>query len=68
MVEGGDWDMIKNAMPPFFDATSKAHPGGRIGEPNDVAHAVVFLASSAARHINGVNLTVDGGFLKRIDF
>lgn len=68
MVEGGDWDMIKNAMPPFFEATQKAHPAGRIGEPSDVANAVVFLASSAARHINGANLTVDGGFLKRVDF
>ncbi len=68
MVEGGDWDMIKNAMPPFFEATSKAHPAGHIGEPSDVAHAVVFLASTAARHINGVNLTVDGGFLKRVDY
>lgn len=68
MVEGGDWDMIRNAIPPFFEATSKAHPQGHIGEPADVANAVVFLASSAARHVNGVNLTVDGGFLKRIDF
>jgi NAD(P)-dependent dehydrogenase (short-subunit alcohol dehydrogenase family) len=68
MVEGGDWDMIKNAMPPFFEATAKAHPGGGIGEPGDVANAVVFLASSAAKHINGSNLTVDGGFLKRVDF
>lgn len=68
MVAGGDWDMIKNAMPPFFEATEKAHPGGRIGETRDVANAVVFLASEAARHINGVNLTVDGGFLKRVDY
>lgn len=68
MVEGGDWDMIKSAMPPFFEATSKAHPEGRIGEPMDVANAVVFLSSAAARHINGVNLTVDGGFTKRIDY
>lgn len=68
MVTGGDWDMIKNAMPPFFEATEKAHPAGRIGEPNDVADAVAFLASDRARHINGVNLTVDGGFLKRVDF
>jgi NAD(P)-dependent dehydrogenase (short-subunit alcohol dehydrogenase family) len=68
MVEGGDWDMIKNAMPPFFEATARAHPGGSIGEPIDVANAVVFLAGSAARHINGTNVTVDGGFLKRVDF
>lgn len=68
MVQGGDWDMIKNAMPPFFEATEKAHPGGHMGVPADVANAVVFLASGAAKHINGVNLTVDGGFLKRVDF
>ena len=68
MVPGGDWDMIKNAMPPFYEATCSAHPGGRIGEASDVANAVVFLASSAAKHINGTNVTVDGGFLKRVDF
>lgn len=28
MVEGGDWAMIKQAMPPFFEATEKGHPGG----------------------------------------
>jgi NAD(P)-dependent dehydrogenase (short-subunit alcohol dehydrogenase family) len=39
-----------------------------MGEPSDVANAVAFLASDRARHINGVNLTVDGGFLKRVDF
>lgn len=68
MVQGGDWDMIKNAMPPFFEATEKSHPGGHMGEPSDVANTVVFLASNAAKHINGVNVTVDGGFLKRVDF
>jgi 3-oxoacyl-[acyl-carrier protein] reductase len=39
-----------------------------LGTPQDVANAVAFLASDAARHVNGVNLTVDGGFLKRVDF
>lgn len=67
-VSGGDWDMIKQHMTPFFESTEKAHPSGHMGRPEDVADAVAFLASDRARHINGVNLTVDGGFLKRVDF
>jgi 3-oxoacyl-[acyl-carrier protein] reductase len=66
-IEGGDWDRIKQGMPPFFEATEKAHPGGKMGAAQDVADTVAFLASPRAGHINGVNLTVDGGFLKRID-
>ncbi len=36
-------------------------PSGRLGEVADMADAVVFLASDAARFINGVGLPVDGG-------
>ena len=67
-IEGGDWDRIKQGMAPFYEATEKGHPGGKLGGAQDVADAVVFLASDRARHINGVNLTVDGGFLKRVDY
>ena len=67
-IEGGDWDRIKQGMAPFFEATEKTHPGGHMGTAKDVADAVAFLSSDRARHINGVNLTVDGGFLKRVDF
>jgi NAD(P)-dependent dehydrogenase (short-subunit alcohol dehydrogenase family) len=38
-------------------------PLGRIGEPEDVAKAAVFLASDAAAFITGVLLPVDGGNL-----
>jgi len=67
-VEGGDWNRVKDAKPEFFEATEKTHPMGTLGEVADVANAVVFLASPAAKHINGANLTVDGGFMKRVDF
>jgi NAD(P)-dependent dehydrogenase (short-subunit alcohol dehydrogenase family) len=67
-IEGGDWDMIKGAMPPFFEATQKGHPGGQLGTAQDVADVVAFLVSDRAKHVNGVNVTVDGGFLKRVDF
>jgi 2-deoxy-D-gluconate 3-dehydrogenase len=40
-------------------------PQGRLGEPEDVAGAVVFLASDAARYVNGHLLPVDGGWLGR---
>jgi 3-oxoacyl-[acyl-carrier protein] reductase len=34
---------------------------GKPGEPEDVAHAVVFLASDKARYITGIVLNVSGG-------
>jgi len=48
------WDGVE-------DHTAKQHPLGRIGEPQDVAAAVAFLASDAASWITGVVLPVDGG-------
>jgi len=67
-IEGGDWDGIKQRMAAFYEATERNHPGGQLGLAQDVADAVTFLASARASHINGVNLTVDGGFLKRVNF
>lgn len=43
------------------EEASKGHPLGRLGEPDDIARAIVFLASDAASWITGVVLPVDGG-------
>jgi NAD(P)-dependent dehydrogenase (short-subunit alcohol dehydrogenase family) len=43
------------------DAVAKKHPLHRLGEPEDVARAVAFLASDEASWITGVVLPVDGG-------
>ena len=43
----------------------RAAPLGRLGQPEDVADACLFLASSAARWITGANLLVDGGVMTR---
>jgi NAD(P)-dependent dehydrogenase (short-subunit alcohol dehydrogenase family) len=44
-------------------ALRRGIPLGEIGATDDVAHAVLFLASSAARHITGVTLSVSGGLV-----
>jgi NAD(P)-dependent dehydrogenase (short-subunit alcohol dehydrogenase family) len=50
----------------YRDAIDQAtlwHPLGRVGTPDDIARAVVFLSSRAASWITGVVLPVDGGLL-----
>ena len=56
-------DMIRSltAEPGWLDAVIGRTPLERIGEPEDVAGAILFLASDAARHITGQTLVVDGG-------
>lgn len=41
---------------------SMTHPMGRIGEPEDVANAVVFLASDKSSFVSGADVPVDGGY------
>jgi NAD(P)-dependent dehydrogenase (short-subunit alcohol dehydrogenase family) len=42
-------------------AAARMHPLGRLGTPEDIARAIVFLSSDAADWITGVTLPVDGG-------
>ena len=67
-IEGGSWDMIKQHMTPFYDATVGASPGGRLGSAEEVANVVAFIASPAASWVTGENIVVDGGFTKRVAF
>ena len=65
---GGAWDHIEQQMPDLYAAHVAQQPSGRLGAPEEVARAVTFLASPAASWITGVNLVVDGGYTKRVQF
>lgn len=66
--EGGNWDVIEQNAPDIFNGVVANFPGGRLGTAEEVANAVVFLASPAASFISGANLVVDGGYTKRVQF
>jgi len=55
---GDDWPTIEKRA---LEEMGGGNPSGRMSTREEVAAAVVFLASAAASHIAGVNLRVDGG-------
>ena len=77
-VELGPRNINVNAVAPGYIRTTRLTEGvptehldrarelsalGRLGDPQDVADVVVFLCSEAARHVTGVVIPVDGGYL-----
>lgn len=66
--KGGIWDTRKRENPDVYAAAVKRSPMGRLGTPEEVANAVVFLASPAASYISGTNLVVDGAATTRVQY
>ncbi len=55
------WQSRLDRSPDIFDRLRAWYPVGRVGEPEDIASAAVFLASDEASFISGAVLPVDGG-------
>lgn len=53
-------DMVKNLPKEMIEPLIKTIPLGRIGEPEDIANAFLFLGSDMASYISGIILSVDG--------
>jgi gluconate 5-dehydrogenase len=59
---------IREGNHPFNDLVMTRTPAGRWGEPEDVGHAALFLASKASDFVNGHILYVDGGILANFGY
>ncbi|WP_372439104.1 SDR family NAD(P)-dependent oxidoreductase, partial [Pandoraea sputorum] len=64
----GVWGTIEREQPETFAQCLAANPFGRMGRPEEVARAAVFLASPAASFITGTTLLVDGGLSRGVQF
>ena len=56
----GFWDGVHKGNKAFYDGVVSTIPFGRMGKPEEIANAVVFLASTKASWVSGVMLPVDG--------
>jgi len=66
--KGGVWNIVEERNPEMFQSMLGRNPTGRMGTPEEVANAVVFLASPRASFITGTNLIVDGALTQRVQF
>ncbi len=65
---GGSWSRREQDAADIFAWAKNQTALGRMGRPEEVAKAVLFLSSQAASYITGTNLIIDGGFTKRVQF
>lgn len=57
--------MIASGQADALAAMVKTVPMGRVGRPEEIADAVLWLCSSAASYVTGQSISVDGGFIMR---
>jgi len=66
LISDGVWQKIREGRPEFYEKTVAQIPLGRMGSAEEVANAVLFLASPLSAFTTGTNLVIDGGMTKRV--
>ncbi len=66
--KGGTWGNVEANNPEFFKSMIARNPTGRMGTPQEVANAVVFLASPRSSFTTGANLIIDGALTQRVQY
>jgi 3-oxoacyl-[acyl-carrier protein] reductase len=66
--EDGDWGKIKAGRPEVYEKVLGSIPIGRMGKPEEVAAAIVMLASPVTGYTVGTNLVCDGGMTVRTQY
>jgi 3-oxoacyl-[acyl-carrier protein] reductase len=64
--EGGVWQQIETGQPQLFADALALNPTGRMGRPEEMARAVVFLSSPVSSFTSGTNLVVDGALTRGV--
>ncbi|KAN0110123.1 NAD(P)-binding protein [Hyaloscypha variabilis] len=67
-ISDGVWGDIEKNNPELFNSQLAKNPTGRMGKAEEVADAVLFLASERASFISGANLVVDGSLCSGVQF
>ena len=49
----------------FHERVGQLHPLGHMGEPDDIAYGVLYLASDESKFVTGTELVIDGGYTAR---
>ncbi len=66
-IETGPWQKSTARRPADHTDDDRAqHPAGRVGQPTDIAHMAIYLASDAASFITGQDFIVDGGMTRKM--
>ena len=63
---GGIWESIQAGDPELYSTALGLNPTGRMGTPQEMARAIVFLASPVSSFTSGTNLVVDGALTRGV--